>query len=171
VAAAVALLALPTVAIDVYNTQDITNFGKAPGFRWTLLLSPDELEALAWIRGATSPAAVVQIDPVARGVETWAHIPAFAERRMAAGVPISMIPLAPYEAASRRVANMFRGRDSREIERRALALGIDYIYVGPPERAAHPDFEHAVDQDSARFVRIFGNHDVSIYRLARSRRR
>ena len=40
---------------------------------------------------------------LARGAEMWAHIPAFAERRMGVGVPLSMVPLQKYEEGSRRV--------------------------------------------------------------------
>ena len=44
---AVAILpAIPTVAIDVYNAQDITNRGQGPNFPWTLVITPPEREAL-----------------------------------------------------------------------------------------------------------------------------
>ena len=50
--AVVIAVAAPTVAIDLYNTQDITNRHLAAGFRWTLLLTHDELDAfriLKWM--------------------------------------------------------------------------------------------------------------------------
>jgi hypothetical protein len=57
----------------------------------TLLLRPDELEAStdSQEHALRRP---LQVDPVARGQETWAYLPAFAERRMAIGLPISMVP-------------------------------------------------------------------------------
>ena len=39
----------------------------------------------------TPPAAIVQMDPTARGRTTWSLIPSFAQRRMAAGLPISLL--------------------------------------------------------------------------------
>src|SRR5207247_10174419 len=96
----VALAAVPTVIIDLYHTQDICNRAEVPGFRWTVLLSPDEVKALDWIKQSTPKDARVQIEPDVRGRDTWAYMPAFAERRMAAGLPIGMIPLAKYEKAS-----------------------------------------------------------------------
>ena len=44
-----------------------------------------EREALEWMKRSTPPDAVVQFEPVARGDTHWAYIPAFGERRMAAG--------------------------------------------------------------------------------------
>ena len=56
----VALLAgLPTTVIDIYNTQDITNHNQAPGFHWTLMLRPDELQAFDWIAQNTQARCVV----------------------------------------------------------------------------------------------------------------
>ena len=102
-AATVALLAVlsaPTFAIDFYNTQDTSNRLPAAGFDWTLVLHPDELEALSWIKGSTPQNVIVQVEPFVRDSNTWAYVPAFAERRMSAGLPISMVPLDKYEAAS-----------------------------------------------------------------------
>src|SRR5207253_4590590 len=95
-----ALAAAPTTAIDFYNTQDVANRALGPGFRWTLILTPDEIEALDWITTRTPADAIVQIEPSVRDSFTWAYIPAFAERRMAAGLPIGMVPLDKYQAAS-----------------------------------------------------------------------
>ena len=61
-AATIALLALAMPAIDLFNTQDIANRSMGPGFRWTLVLSPDEWDGLHWIRDHTEPDALVQVD-------------------------------------------------------------------------------------------------------------
>jgi hypothetical protein len=49
VAVVLAAAALPTVAMDVYNAQDITDSAQGPGFQWTLVLSRDEAEALDYL--------------------------------------------------------------------------------------------------------------------------
>src|SRR5439155_11461056 len=47
----VVILGTPTTIIDAYNAQDVTNVAMSPGgFRWTVALTPDEQEALTWIR-------------------------------------------------------------------------------------------------------------------------
>lgn len=167
----VLLAALPTPLIDLYNTQDITNFAEAPGFRWTLLLTPDEVAALEWVRTRTDVDAIVQVDPVARGAATWAYIPAFAERRMAAGLPISMIPLIGYERASNRVVSVFAAASGLEAAIECRRYGIDYLVVGPPERERHPHLEAVLDASPELFERVFESGTVSIYQFREARHR
>ena len=57
------LLAMPTVAIDVFNAQDITNRDAAT-FPWTLVITPPQRAAFDWIRQHTPIDAVVQAEPV-----------------------------------------------------------------------------------------------------------
>lgn len=164
--AGVAVLALagaPTVAIDLYNTQDITNRDEAPGFRWTLIVTPQEQQALDWIKHFVPKDATVQPEPFVRDAETWAYVPAFAERRMAAGLPISMIPLHKYDVASRRIRRIFRADSARAAYDQCLRFGVDYLLVGPPERAAYPRIEAVLDGSPALFDRVFRNDAVSIY--------
>ena len=123
-AIAIALLAgLPTTIIDIYNTQDITNHSEAPGFHWTLMLRPDELQAFDWIQKNTRPDALFQVDPIARDSETWAYLPAFAERRMAIGLPISMVPLAKYQQGSEAIRHDLRGVAARGLRARRPRRG------------------------------------------------
>jgi hypothetical protein len=156
--------AAPTVAIDLYNTQDTSNRQIAPGFRWTLVLSPDELEALEWIRTYTPPDAIVQVDPKIRDAETWAYIPAFAERRMAAGLPISMIPLVKYERATDKVLEIFRAPSAQTAFLTANAMLVDYVMVTPLERKHHPDFEAMVESGPQFWTTVFRNRSVVIYK-------
>ena len=162
-----ALSAAPTFAIDLYNTQDIDNREQAAGFRWTLVLDRDELEALAWIRALTPQDAVVQIDPFPRDAYTWAYIPAFAERRMAAGLPISMVPLEKYEKASQEVKTVFTAGTGQAAHQRAVELGIDYLFVGQPEREANPQLEDRLGQRPDLFQPVFRNNTISIYFVER----
>jgi hypothetical protein len=163
-----ALSAAPTFAIDLYNTQDINNREQAAGFKWTLVLDRDEVEALAWVRRMTPPAAVVQIDPYPRDSYTWTYIPAFAERRMAAGLPISMVPFEKYEAASQQVKTVFAADSAVAAHRRAVTLGIDYLYIGQPERQANPQLAGILEQRPDLFQPVFGNNTISIYFVERA---
>ncbi len=122
--------ALPTVAIDVFNAQDISNREQGPGFPWTLVITSEEREGLDWLRANTPADALVQVEPYVRDAGTWAYVPAFAERRMAGGLPISMIPLQPYrESVRARALRDFQGAHgrrrvrNRDVSRRRLSRG------------------------------------------------
>jgi hypothetical protein len=157
-----ALAAAPTTVIDLYNSQDTANQRQGPGFRWTEIVTPGELEALDWIKTHTPPDALVQVDPV-RESGTWAYMPAFGARRMAAGMPLSMIPLKKYQEASQRVREVFTARDAAAAHGRASELGIDYLYVGPAERRSYPDMAGLLDAAPLWFPPVFRNGVVSIY--------
>jgi hypothetical protein len=156
-------LAVPTVAIDVYNAQDITNRGPGPNFPWTLVITPPEREALNWIKRATPATAIVQVDPIARGATHWAYVPAFAERRMAAGIPISMIPLRPYERESAAVQSIFRAATADDARALAVTMGIDYLLIGAVERSAYIKGVTQIAERPDLFAPVFHNDAVDIY--------
>ena len=167
IALIVAAGAVPTMAIDIYNTQDVSNRGRGATFRWTLVLPPEEIQALDWIRASTPPDAIVQVEPSVRDTNTWAYLPAFAERRMAGGLPIGMVPLAKYQAATERVKAIYTAPTWKAAYDRAKALRIDYLIVGPPEREAYPALEPMLDEQPTYFQGVFHNGSLSIYHLAR----
>jgi len=156
---------LPTAGIDIYNTQDIFNWNEGPGFAWTLLLSPDELAAFDWVKANTPADAVFQTDSTARGVEDWAMIPAFAERRMAIGLPISMVPLQKYEQGSQHLSWLFETGSAETAHAMAVKFGIDYLWVGDVERKRHPQLLARLEANTALFQLAFRNKGVSVYRV------
>lgn len=155
---------VPTTAIDIYNTQDTTNHTEMPAGRATLRLGPDDLQIFDWIKHNTDPGAVFQIDPVARNPEYWAYVPAFAERRLAAGIPISMIPLAKYEHASAEIRLIYDEAPLFAYER-ARRAGINYILVGPHERDAHPGVEDRFGSIPNLLAQVFKNGSIAIYEV------
>jgi hypothetical protein len=165
------LSALPTIAFDLYNTQDVTNRRQAAGFPWTLVLSPDEQAALSWIRTETPSWAVVQVDPVCRGAATWSYIPSFAQRRMAAGLPISMIPLAPYQRASGRVHRIFVAGSAAEAYDAALRNSVDYVMLGPAELKEYPQLASSLDGSPDLFPLMFQAGQVRVYQVGAVARR
>ena len=160
--------ALPMTIIDVYNSQDVFNRAQGPGFRWTVVLSPDEVKALDWIRQSTPRDARVQVEPRVRGRDTWAYVPAFAERRMSAGLPIGMIPLAKYEKASGEIAQLFQSTTAADAYAGALAHCIDYLVVGPPERRAYPALQPLLDANPQLFAPTFRNDAIGVYAVSGS---
>ncbi len=157
---------LPTTAIDVYNTQDITNFAQAPSGRWTYRLTPDDLQVFDWLKHNTDPKAIVQIDPGPRDPEHWGYLPAFGERRMAAGLPISMVPLSKYQAASADVRMIYDEAPLFAYEH-AVRAGINYVIVGPPERAAHDGVEQRFASIPDLLPLVFRNGSIGIYEVRR----
>jgi uncharacterized membrane protein len=82
---------------------------------------------------------------------------------MAAGLPISMIPLEKYEAASARIKQLYQSSSAADAHHLAAAQCIDYLVVGPPERAAYPALEPLLDANPEFFPPAFKNGTVSVY--------
>jgi hypothetical protein len=155
------------VVIDIYNTQDVWNRGMGPGFRMTVLLTPQEVAGLEWIKHSTNQDARVQVDPNVRGRDTWSYIPTFAERRMSYGEPISMIPTAKYDAMAPVVRTLYQSTSVGEASARAAKMCIDYLVVGPPERAAYPHFQPMLDARPQEFPPMFRSSDLVVYGVPR----
>ena len=167
-AALVAIAALPTVLIDLYNTQDVSNRAMGPGFRWTVVLSPAEMKGLDWIKRETPPVARVQVEPYVRDRDAY-YVTAFAERRTAGGLPTGMIPLAKYEEVSARIrTEVYQSSSARDAHDRALGLCIDYLVVGQPERTAYPTLQPLLDESPFLFQPAFRNDALAIYAVSGS---
>jgi hypothetical protein len=171
---------LPTTVIDAYNTQDVTNrhlwrdaervrganvpFDPTTEYRWTLVITPEEWQALTWIRTTAPPRAVVQAEPVVRGRETWSFIPTFAERRMASGNALPLLARPTYEERNKRVQAIYASADPRSAWNDAKALGIEYLYVDDTERMVYPEVSK-FDRAPEYFTRVFHNAEASVYAL------
>jgi uncharacterized membrane protein len=164
-AAAILVLGLPTTAIDTWNASDISNRREGPGFRWTLWTTRDQQQAFAWIRAQTPADAIVQMEPMVRGREHWTLIPSFAGRRMAAGLPISLLPQPEYMETSERVRSIYQGADAEGASDTARRLRIDYLYVDGTDTAAYPDVVRKFDEHPALFSRVFSSGDARVYRV------
>ena len=164
-AAVVLAIGAPTTIVDTYNAQDISNREPGPGFRWTLWVTPDQQRAFEWIRSNLPPRAVVQMEPIVRGREHWTLVPSFAGRRMAAGLPISLLPLPDYDVASKQVQTIFATADANQAWTTARRMRIDYLYVDALDRTAYPAGVAKLDGSARQFERVFSSGDVSIYRV------
>jgi uncharacterized membrane protein len=162
---------LPTTVIDTFNAQDVGNRRMGPGFHWTVTVSPDEQAAFAWIRRQTPETAIVQMDPIAHGRETWSQVPTFAWRRMAAGQPISLMNIPEYEERSRTVHAMYIDADPEEAWRMARELKIDYIFIGPVERGVTPEAIAKFHSRPDFFQTVFANDTTRIFEVISAARR
>jgi hypothetical protein len=154
---------LPTTVIDTYNAQDISNRRQGPGFHWTLPVTRAQQEAFAWVRANLPADATLQMEPMLRGREHWSLIPTFAQRRMMAGLPISLLPMREYETASAEVRRLYRATDSREAWQLAHGRGIQYLYVDGDDRSAYP--EGVAKFHPPYFERVFQNEEVEIFKV------
>jgi uncharacterized membrane protein len=160
---------LPTTLVDTFTAQDIANERMGPGFHWTIHLTPQEQEALTWIRHETPSTAIVQMDAVTRGRETWTLIPTFAGRRMAAGLyPVSLVDVALYDERAKQVHTLYESESAAQAWSIASMLGIDYVYLDAVEKAAFTrraveKFEH----NTQYFVPVFRNAEVVVFSVVR----
>jgi hypothetical protein len=158
-------LGLPTTVVDTYNAQDIGNRRPGPGFRWTLWTTPAQQEAFAWLRASTRDDDIVQMEPIVRGREHWTLIPSFAGRRMAAGQPISLLPVPEYRERSELVRTIFAVTHAGEASELARRLRIDYLYVDAEDLREYPEGTRKFEQYPELFERVFANGEVRIYRV------
>ena len=115
----------------------------------------DNMEAYSERSGSLEP----------RGRETWSLIPSFAHRRMAAGLPISLLRTPEYEALADRADRIFATEDPAEAVAIWHELNIDYLYVGRAEREAFPAGIAKFAGHPERFGRVFSNDEVAVYVL------
>jgi hypothetical protein len=104
------------------------------------------------------------MEPMLRGREHWTLIPSFAGRRMAAGLPISLLPLPEYQERSERVRTLFSTPNIDEAAEIARRLRLDYLYVDRDDDAAYPGVRK-FDAHPKRFTRVFANDEVRIYKV------
>jgi hypothetical protein len=159
------VIGLPTALIDLHNAQDVENAAMGPGFRWTVVMSPDSQAAVAWIRENTPSDAVVQMSVAPRGRETWTLIPTFAERRMAAGQPISLLRMREYDRQSQLADGIFKTHDPEEASRIARSLDVDFVYVDQVERQAFGDAAAEKFRDTRFFNEAFTSGSAAVYEV------
>ena len=136
------------------------------------MLNPDEEKALAWIRTMTPSSAVVQMEPTVRDRdlspggwgERWSLIPSFAERRMAAGLPISLMRIPEYGDKSAQVKTIYQTADPKEAWTIAHRLRIAFLYVDGLDRKV---YEGAAKFDASPgfFTPVFRSGEVGVYEI------
>jgi hypothetical protein len=156
------LAGAPTTVIDAYNARDIDNLHAGPGFHWTLVLSRDQQGAFNWIREHTPRSVVVQMEPMVRQRDSWSLIPSFAQRNMAAGLPISLLRIPEYETRSEAVRVIYSCEDPRDASRIANSMHISYLYVDVTDRRAYPGVAK-FDLSPQFFKPVFRSGDVGVY--------
>jgi uncharacterized membrane protein len=164
-AVGILVIGSPTVIADTRNAADIANLAQGPGFPWTLTVTRGQQEALAWVRRQTSARAVVQMDVLARGRAHWSFIPTFAGRRMATGIPISLLPRPVYERLAADVRSIYDLHDAAAAHALARRMRIGYLWVDALDRQVYPDGTARLAVADDYFERVFDNGEVQVYRV------
>ena len=84
---------------------------------------------------------------------------------MAAGDPISLLPIPAYKERSGTVKRIFETDDAKEGLALARRLRLDYIYVDQEDLTAYPVGTRKFDEHPELFERVFSNGTVRIYRV------
>jgi hypothetical protein len=159
------LAGLPTTAIDAYNAQDIANRRQGPGFLWTITMTPAQLGGFDWLRQATAPDTIVQVDPVVRGRQNWCVIPAFAGRRMSGGLPISLLPTPEYQRRSDEVRRLLLEMPPEEAHAAAKRLGVNYFWLDQDDGSSGRDAILRLTGRADLFSLVFRRAEVAILQV------
>jgi uncharacterized membrane protein len=81
-------------------------------------------------------------------------------------LPISMVPLAKYESASERIRAVYTSTTARQAYQHSLTECIDYLVIGPPERAAYSGLQPLLDASPYLFNPAFRNGALAIYAVS-----
>lgn len=159
---------VPTTAIDWYNARDLENRRMGPGFLWVIPFTADQQAGFDWIRRATPPDAVVQFDPVVHGRQNWSGIPTFTGRRMAAGIPISLLPTAEHNAQAAEMHRILVELPPEEAHAALATRGVDYVWIDGDDRRART--AGSLDRLFARpdlFAPLFSAGETAVLAVAR----
>ncbi len=167
-----AVLSLPTTAIDWYNAQNLQNK------RFITYVSPREAEALAWVRHNLRETAVVQGLPDRVQNGRWGErgrgfignfINSIGGRRMAVGKTYYAGQFQIGEDRARRrvrrVNRIFKAGSLRWRLEPLLRYGIDYLFVGQYERAMKRADPGLFTANPQFFEPVFDNEEVQIFRV------
>lgn len=156
-------LAAPTLLTDLYATSN--NYDE----RYTMYVTTDEMAAAAWLRTHTKENAVVQSLVEYTGHFDYSLTICFGERKAAIGLWKMAYQRYPNkEEITRRVREiqtMFSTTNAEERANLVHALRIDYIYIGPHERARFPDVDARFATDPVHFRQAYASASVRVYRV------
>jgi hypothetical protein len=172
VLAAIAL-AVPTFMTDIVGASNILDRHD------TAYVSSADLKACEWIRTHLPTAAIVQsrpdyvgdylVPPSAGFGQELSLIPTFALRRSALGEEYSARSVCAgcdnlVKLREADLDTMFRAPDATEVISMTAKYKIDYLYVGPYEQNAYPNFLGVLSA-SPRFNQIYDEDSVHIFRI------
>ena len=157
------LSAAPTLISDAYATSDISDA------RHVDYVSKEDMAAALWIREHTERDAVVQSLIDYPGDFEYSLTVCFGYRRAALSLWKMAYQRYPNRAALdervREVTALYTTSSDGERITLAKALDINYLYVGPQEKAKFPGIAARVDADTLHFKPVYRYDQVFIYQV------
>ena len=154
---------LPTFATDVYAASNVHDA------RNTTYVTQSEMAAASWIKAHTPADAVVQSLIDYPGVHGYSLTICFGERRAALGLWKMAIQRYPNKIAItdrvRLIRTAFSSEDSAERRRIAHQLHIDFVFIGPRERARFPGVDRRFATDTSGFAQVYAFDGVRIFQV------
>jgi uncharacterized membrane protein len=131
-------------------------------------VSTDEMSAARWLRTNTDPMAVVQSLIEYHGGQFDYSLPiCFGERKTALGLWQMAFQRYPNRdaitARVHEIQDLFSTSDDNQRAGIAHRLKINYVLIGPRERARFPDSDARFGADTVHFERQFFSPTVAIY--------
>jgi hypothetical protein len=157
-------LGVPTLLTDLYATSQTTDS------RYTMYIAPDEMKAARWLRSNTRPDSVVQsLIEYHGGIFDYSLPICFGDRRAALGLWQMAFQRYPNrDAITRRVHQvqaLFSTESNEERASLTKDLHIDYVVIGPRERARFPGVDSRFLADTLHFTPEHVAQTVTVFRV------
>jgi|GEM_PF-2508817 len=161
------LPAVPSVLLDAYNYA----FSASP--RTTKFIRPEDMKALTWIRDNLPEKSVILDKPFGFDKTdkklNYAKIPTFAQRRTALGDRLdtenAQVPAEQVASRKKDIDTLFETYNPAKALDIAKRLGVQYVYVGPTERASYPSGLSKFNDFPNLFRQIYRQAGVSIFQI------
>jgi uncharacterized membrane protein len=82
---------------------------------------------------------------------------------MAAGMPISLLPLPEYRERSEQARRIFSGGSASDAHDSAERLGVDYVWVDAADRLAYGRGVRYLEGTPELFEPVFRNSEVTVF--------
>ncbi len=142
---------------------DYRNTAQLDTPRYISFVSPSETASAKWIKENVPADTVIQAFPNRSPRGFFSLLPTFASRRTALGDPMHsrIFQIDPGRLEKRRAAvqKLWESADPREKLRLAQSLGIDYLYVGIPERRQYGEALRQMHY----FATVYENSAVTVH--------
>lgn len=161
------LVALPSLAMEVYNSADIENT------RYVSFIDSADWDAYAFIRNQLPRHARIQAGPVTTSINApFSPVPTFAHRHTYCGdwmhAHIFLIPDHEYRVRHDQITRMFKLREPAAVYSLCRDAGITHLYWGATENASYGPPHHLLlrpDLFTIEWSHVETDRQLHLFRL------
>nr|HPQ41464.1 hypothetical protein [bacterium] len=165
--AAGAAAALPTLAMEVFNSMDVENT------RFVSFIDPADMDAYVFMRDTLPPHARIQCGPETTEINApFSPIPTFAHRHTYCGdwmhAHIFLIPDTAYRIRLDQITRMFTLRDAADVHSLCRGAGITHLYWGATENKLYGPPHHLLlrpDLFASEWAHVETGRQLHLFRL------